>query len=169
MIDDIKRLRVVLYVLMYLTAIVCANLAVTAWGPEVAIVTAFFFIGLDLTSRDALHDLWHGRSLWLKMGALILTGSLLSWVLNRNAGRVAVASFASFALSGTADAVAYTYLRRYARLLRVNGSNVVGAAADSVAFPTLAFGSFLPFIILGQFAAKVLGGFFWSLFLNDVS
>ena len=30
---------------------------------------------------------------------------------------------------------------------------------------TIAFGSFLPLIVLGQFAAKVGGGFVWSLFL----
>ena len=50
-----------------------------------------------------------------------------------------------------------------AKLLRVNGSNVVGAAVDSLVFPTLAFGAFLWPIVLGQFAAKVAGGVLWSL------
>jgi len=49
--------------------------------------------------------------------------------------------------------------------VRVNGSNVVSAAVDSVVFPTLAFGSFLPWVILGQFLAKVAGGAVWSLIL----
>ena len=39
-------------------------------------------------------------------------------------------------------------------------------AVDSILFPTIAFGSFLPLIVLGQFAAKVGGGFVWSLLLN---
>jgi hypothetical protein len=30
-------------------------------------------------------------------------------------------------------------------------------------FPTLAFGSFMWTIVLGQFLAKTLGGFVWSL------
>ena len=34
----------------YLVAIVLANLSVAAWGPSVAIVNAFLFIALDLTS-----------------------------------------------------------------------------------------------------------------------
>ena len=46
------------------------------------------------------------------------------------------------------------------------GSNVFGALVDSLVFPTIAFGGFLPWITLGQFAAKVAGGFLWSLVLG---
>ena len=63
------------------------------------------------------------------------------------------------------DAVVYHWLGGYPRWLRVNGSNVPSAAVDSIVFPSLAFGTFLPWIILGQFAAKVCGGFAWSLIL----
>lgn len=52
--------------------------------------------------------------------------------------------------------------------MRVNGSNVPAALVDSIVFPTIAFGALLPWIVLGQFAAKVLGGFVWSLLLNQV-
>lgn len=45
-----------LYVIMYLVAIVLANLTVAAFGPRMVIVNAFLFIGLDLTARDRLHD-----------------------------------------------------------------------------------------------------------------
>ena len=58
----------------YLVAIVPANLSV-ARGASVAIVNAFLFIALDLTSRDALHSAWRGRSLAWRMAALIATGS----------------------------------------------------------------------------------------------
>ena len=51
-------------------------------------------------------------------------------------------------------------------MVRVNGSNVFSAAVDSAVFPTLAFGVFLPWVILGQFAAKVAGGFVWSMILE---
>jgi uncharacterized PurR-regulated membrane protein YhhQ (DUF165 family) len=50
--------------------------------------------------------------------------------------------------------------------LRLNGSNVPSALTDSLVFPTLAFGAFLWPILLGQFAAKVLGGFVCSLFFR---
>lgn len=152
-------------VALYLAAIVAANLSVAAWGPAVAIVNAFLFIGLDLTTRDALHEAWRGRGLVWRMAALIGAGSLLSYALNRAAGPVALASFVAFAVSAGLDSLTYALLGRRAYLVRVNGSNLVGAAADSLLFPTLAFGAFLPGIIAGQFAAKVAGGLIWAYVL----
>ena len=52
-------------------------------------------------------------------------------------------------------------------MIRVNGSNVAGSAIDSIVFPTLAFGVFMLEIVLGQFVAKFLGGFLWSLVLQN--
>jgi uncharacterized PurR-regulated membrane protein YhhQ (DUF165 family) len=124
------------------------------------------FIGLDLTSRDHLHDAWHGRGLAWKMAALIAVGSLLSWLLNRNAGPIALASFAAFACAAIVDTAIYHLLKDRSKMLKINGSNVLSAAVDSLVFPTLAFGAILPVIVIGQFAAKVLGGFLWSIVLN---
>lgn len=140
---------------------------VTTYGPSIAIVTAFLFIGLDLTTRDALHDAWKGRGLAWKMAALIGAGSILSYALNHNAGPIALASFVAFAVSATLDALVYAALGSRAYLVRVNGSNVVGAAADSVLFPALAFGFPLLWgIMLGQFVAKVAGGALWAWVLS---
>lgn len=152
-----------IYVILYLVAIVLANLTVAAFGPSMVIVNAFLFIGLDLTARDHLHDAWRGNKLLPKMTALIATGSILSWLLNRDAGQIALASFVAFAAAATVDAIVYHLLGKYPRWLRINGSNVPSALVDSLIFPTLAFGAFLPLIVLGQFIAKVLGGFAWSL------
>ena len=152
-----------IYVILYLVAIVLANLSVAQFGPEVAIVNAFLFIGLDLTARDHLHEAWRGKQLLPKMAALIAAGSILSWLLNRNAGPVALASFVAFASAATVDAIVYQQLGKYPRWLRINGSNVPSAAVDSLVFPTLAFGGLLWNIVLGQFVAKVAGGFLWSL------
>jgi hypothetical protein len=46
-----------------------------------------------------------------------------------------------------------------------------GAAVDSVLFPTIAFGVLMPEIVILQFAAKVIGGGFWSYIFKkyDVS
>lgn len=154
------------YVLMYLAAIVAANLTVAMWGPSMTVVNAFLFIGLDLTARDKLHDAWHGNGLVWKMGALIATGSVLSWLLNQAAAQIALASFVAFAAASVVDTVAYHMLRNRVWWQRVNGSNVLSAAVDSVLFPTIAFGALLPVIVLGQFAAKVLGGAVWSWILG---
>ena len=151
-----------LYIGMYLTAAILANLSVAYFGPASTIFNAFVFIGLDLTARDKLHEAWHGKNLWLKMFALIAAGSLISYLLNRNAGMIAVASLAAFGVAGLVDAIVYQFLYNKAWMIKVNGSNVFSALADSLVFPTIAFGGFLPLIVLGQFAAKVTGGFIWS-------
>lgn len=151
------------YVVLYLVAIVLANLSVAAFGPAVVIINAFIFIGLDLTVRDHLHDAWRGNNLIVKMTALIASGSILSWVLNRDVGQIALASFVAFAAAASVDSVVYYLLGRYPRWLRINGSNIPSAFVDSLIFPTIAFGAFLWPIVLGQFVAKVLGGFVWSI------
>lgn len=151
------------YVFLYLLAIVLANLSVAAFGPPSVIVNAFLFIGLDLVARDKLHDAWRGKNMLLKMIILVSAGSVLSWVMNRDAGSIAIASLVAFSSAAGTDTIVYHLLGRYPRWLRINGSNIPSALVDSVVFPTLAFGSFMWPIVLGQFLAKVLGGFLWSL------
>lgn len=153
-------------IMLYLAAIVVANLLVAQFGPVVAILNAFLLIALDLTARDRLHEQWQGRGLWLKMLALIGSGSLLSYALNANAGPIALASFVAFLGAGLADTLVYWLLGERSRMVKVNGSNLVSSAVDSLIFPALAFGWPLLWpIVLGQFVAKVAGGWLWSLVL----
>lgn len=143
-----------------------ANLTVAWWGPGWSIVNAFILIGFDLASRDRLHDRWQHNRIVPKMGALIAAGGLISWALNSGAGQIALASTVAFVLAALADTVTYVALGKRARLVRMNGSNVVGAGVDSLVFPTLAFGGLMWWVTLGQFAAKTVGGFIWSLILT---
>lgn len=156
---------------VYGGALVGANLSIAAFGPWVSPINAFVLIGLDLTLRDRLHDAMSGRrGFWLRMAAIIVGSALVSYALNPAAGRIALASFVAFILAGAADALVYHWLRQTARgtdyMVRVNGSNIAGAAVDSLIFPTLAFGAIMPAIIALQFAAKVGGGYVWSLILR---
>ena len=156
------------YVILYLFAIVAANLIVAWQGPWITPITAFVFIGLDITTRDKLHDSWQHRGLLWKMGCLIAGGSLLSWLVNRNAGMIALASFVAFAVSTTVDAIVYHSVHR-SKFERVNWSNLASGAIDSVLFPAIAFG-WPPSmeIVYGQATAKVAGGLFWSLIFYKV-
>ena len=153
-------------VFIYLMAVVLANLLILWLGPQAAVITAFLFIGLDLSLRDILHDQWHGEQVWWKMLALICGGSAISIVLNWDALPIALASATAFLAAGLGDALVYAGLRKKRFMIRVNGSNVAGSAIDSIVFPTLAFGVFMPEIVLGQFVAKFVGGFLWSLVLQ---
>jgi queuosine precursor transporter len=152
---------------VYLSAMVLANIAVAFFGPSSTVVIAFLFIGLTLSTRDKLHDLW-GRNVARNMVLLIGLGGVLSYLATPDAGRIAFASLSAFLASESFDAVLYARLRRRPYLIRSNGSNLLGAAVDSLVFPTLAFGVLMPGIILAEFAAKVLGGFLWSLLFNAI-
>lgn len=153
-------------VIIYLLAIVIANMIILWFGPQAAIITAFLFIGLDLSLRDKLHDQWDGKHLWWKMLTLICGGSAISIVLNYDALPIALASATAFLMSGMGDALFYDMFGHKKFIFRANSSNVAGSAIDSLVFPTLAFGVLMPEIILGQFLAKILGGLLWSVVLQ---
>ena len=171
-----RKLKAALVVL-WLAAIVAANWSSAHWGPEASIWNAFFLIGLTLSTRDALHDLW-GRNTPRNMAGLIFTGSALSYATSLLfasealpsdvVARIALASCVALAVAETADAILYHVLRRREWLERSNTSNVLSSALDSVVFVWIAFGAdgFLWAVMFGQFTAKIAGGFLWSLVLK---
>ena len=59
-------------VFIYLLAVVLANIIILWVGPQATVITAFLFIGLDLTLRDKLNDQWYGKQLWWKNADLDL-------------------------------------------------------------------------------------------------
>ena len=146
---------------IYAAAMTLANLSVAAFGPAISPVNAFVLIGLDLALRDWLHV---RLRLW-QMGALIAFTGLLTYVLNPAAGQIAIASACAFTAAALVDWGTFAKLRG-SWMLRANGSNIAGAAVDSLVFPTLAFGALMPQIVLAQFVAKVAGGAVWSLLLR---
>ena len=158
-----------LAVSLYIAAMVVANLTVAAFGPAITPINAFLLIGLDLTLRDRLHERWAHRALWPRMLALIAVAGAVSWLLNPASGRIALASVAAFVVAGLVDAVVYQALRDRPWMVRANGSNVAGAAADSLLFPTIAFGGLLPAVVAMQFVAKVAGGAFWAWLLQRLT
>ena len=145
----------------YAAAMILANLSVATFGPWVSPINAFVLIGLDLALRDWLHV---RLKVW-QMGALIAGTGVLTYLLNPAAGQIAVASSVAFTAAALVDWTAFAKLRG-SWMFRANGSNVAGAAVDSLVFPTLAFGALMPQIVLAQFAAKVAGGAIWAMLLR---
>lgn len=148
-------------ILIYAAAMTLANLSVAAFGPAISPVNAFVLIGLDLALRDWLHV----RLRAWQMLALIVAAGALTYLLNPAAGKIAVASSCAFTAAALVDWLTFARLRG-SWLLRANGSNVAGAAVDSLIFPTLAFGVLMPHIVALQFVAKVAGGAVWAWLLN---
>lgn len=156
-----------IYPAIYIAALVTANLLVAWLGPWFSPINAFVLIGLDLSLRDKLHEQWQNDKLVLKMGGLIAVASVVSYLWNPAAGSIALASFVAFALAMSVDTIAYHFLRDKPWMIRSNGSNVAGAAVDSITFPAIAFGGLMPEIVALQFMSKICGGAIWSYWLKN--
>ncbi len=150
--------------IIYAAAMTLANLSVAAFGPWVSPINSFVLIGLDLALRDWLHV----RLRPWQMAALIVSTGALTFLLNPAADKIAVASSVAFLLAALTDWAVFVRLPG-SWLRRANGSNVAGAAVDSLVFPTLAFGALLPHIVAMQFVAKVAGGSLWALALSKLN
>lgn len=147
----------------YAAAMILANLSVAAFGPWVSPINAFVLIGLDLALRDWLHV---RLRVW-QMGALIAGTGALTYALNPAAGMISIASSVAFTAAAVVDWATFARMGG-SWMRRANGSNVAGAAVDSLVFPTLAFGALMPQIVLAQFAAKVAGGAVWAWIIGRV-
>lgn len=150
--------------LIYVLAICAANFSVHIFGPLITPLNAFLFIGLDFVIRDKLHE----RIGILKMLALIVVAGCISFAINPATDMIAIASVAAFALAALTDASVYQALIKRPWLVKSNGSNIASSAVDSVVFPLIAFGTFMPLVAAGQFTAKVFGGAIWSCLLRNI-
>lgn len=148
--------------IIYVLAICAANFSVHVFGPLITPINAFLFIGLDFVIRDKLHE----RIGIMRMFCLISIAGVISFAVNPATDMIAIASVAAFALAATADATVYQALIKKPWLVKSNGSNIAASAVDSVVFPLIAFGAFLPWVVAGQFIAKVFGGAIWSWLLR---
>ncbi len=148
--------------LIYAVSMTLANLTVAMFGAAITPVNGFVLIGLDLSLRDWLHV----RLRSWQLGTLIIVAGAITYGLDHSTKQIAIANTAAFTLAALVDWFVFSRLRRGSWLFRSNTSNVAGSAVDSLVFPTLAFGSFLPSIIVLQFLAKTVGGAFWSWIFN---
>lgn len=152
------------YVLIfsYLFAIVLANLVVTKYGAAALPITAFVLIPFDLIARDQLHEYWSKNGLKLKMFLLVVSGSVLSYLLNKDALNIAIASSVSFLVAGFFDYLVYHYLGNKKRAVKMICSNTVSSIIDSILFQQIAFAQILVFVAIHQSLLKICGTIIWT-------
>lgn len=152
-----------MFVLVYVFAICVANLSASYFGLWVTPINAFVLIGLELVVRDILH---HKLSK-LQMMFVVVAAGILSFLINSNAINVAIASFFAITISCFVDYVVYSRVDG-AWIKKSNTSNLFSGFTDSIIFPLIAFGVFIPEIFALQWSAKVFGGFIWTVFLHKL-
>lgn len=145
---------------VFLGAIVAANLIIAEFGAAAVLYVAFGLVGVNLLARDVLHTAWEGRGLWWRMGALIAAGGVLAYLLNADAGIVAIASVLAFTAAGIVNTVVFHLLKGRRWEERVHGSNLVAAVVDSFTFIYIAIGPIFE-LAFAQSTAKVAGVVVW--------
>lgn len=169
----LRRERIIEYLMVttFVTVMALANLAIAHFGPWFLPVTAFVSVGIVLVTRDYLHDTWSTRpgSFWLRMFAMIAAAGVLAYAVDQSAGMVAIASVSALVGSSLVETVVFQRVFGQKWMIRSNTSNAVGAVADSLIFPLVAFGVAgvggwgpLALLVLTQAATKAAGGLFWS-------
>lgn len=145
--------------IIYISAMLLANVLAASFGPVITPFNSFFLIGLDMTLRDYLQQ----KISFLHMGLLIAATAGLTFFLTPSASSIAIASAVAFSLSAVTSWFVFYLSRRMKWIARSSTANVFGSAVDSFVFPLFAFGAFLPHIVAGQLLAKVFGGFVWAV------
>lgn len=149
---------------IYIAVICVANLLVAHFGPWITPINAFVLVGLDMVLRDILHE----RYGLIRSVLLSAVAGVISYAINPAAGIIAIASVVAFVAASVANAWVYQLLISKPWLKKSNAGNIAAAAVDSGLFPVIAFGAFMPGIVIGQFMAKVGGGFVWSMLLRKL-
>lgn len=152
----------IIAIICYAFAMTVANLLIVKFGVWFSPINSFLLIGLTLVLRDWLHI----RLKAWQMALLITASGVITYLLNPAAAQIAIASSVAFTLAALVDWAVFAKVKGN-WFKRSNASNVAGAAVDSIAFPTIAFGLFMPEIVLVQFASKIIGGYIWSVLLKE--
>lgn len=148
-------------IILYLTAFIIANFLVLYFGKYGLLLSSLFLIPFDFVMRCFFHETWKGKELILKLGLIVLSASVLTYLINYNAQNIAIGSAGGFIAAQIFAGIFYQLFINKSYFFKVNGSDAVGILVDSIVFQLLAFGSLNIYIMLSQFILKIIGGLFW--------
>jgi uncharacterized PurR-regulated membrane protein YhhQ (DUF165 family) len=148
-------------IILYLTAFIIANFLVLFFGKYGLLLSSLFLIPFDFVMRCLFHEKWKGKELILKLGLIVLSASVLTFLINFNAQNIAIGSAGGFIAAQIFAGIFYQLFIKKSYFIKVNGSDAVGILVDSIVFQFLAFGTFNIYIMISQFILKIFGGLFW--------
>jgi uncharacterized PurR-regulated membrane protein YhhQ (DUF165 family) len=97
----------------------------------------------------------------IKLGALVITASIITYLINADAQNIALGSAGGFISAQIAAGLFYQLVIKKSYFIKVNGSDAIGILIDSIVFQLLAFSVINYEITIIQFVLKLLGGLFW--------
>lgn len=146
---------------LYLLAFIFANFIVLWFGANGLIFTALFLIPFDFVMRCMFHEQWKGKELIIKLGALVIISSSLTYIINSDSKNIAMGSALGFIAAQIFAGIFYQLTIKKRTFIKVNGSDAVGILIDSIVFQLVAFSSINSYITISQLTLKLIGGLFW--------
>lgn len=146
---------------LYLLAFILSNFIVLWFGASGLIVTALFLIPFDFVMRCFFHENWKGKQLIIKLGLLVITASLITYIINVESKNIALGSSLGFISAQIVAGIFYQKFISKSFFFKVNGSDAIGIFVDSFMFQLIAFQSINYNITITQFILKIIGGLFW--------
>ena len=150
-----------LFIILYLVALVAANLIVKHFGPYGLWFSSAFLIPFDFICRCIFHETWKGYKLVLNLTLLTIVSGIITFVFNHDALNIAVASFAGIVSVQIFAGIFYQIFKKKSFLVKVNLSDLVAIVVDSIVFQMVAFQTINFQVTGGQILIKMLGGLFW--------
>jgi hypothetical protein len=136
---------------------VAANLFLKHFGPYGLWFSSFFLIPFDFICRCIFHE----NKQFKLLVALVLLAALLTVLINANALKIAFASVLGFTAAQLTAGTFYQLVINRSKFVKINGSDLVAIAFDSLVFQFVAFSFFNYKVALGQIAVKLAGGLLW--------
>lgn len=158
----------IIRIIIYVGAIILANLLVLWFGKYGLLLSSSLLIPFDFVMRCYFHERWKGTGLVIRLGLLIGSAALATYLINQNSLSIAIASVVGFIFANIMAGLIYQMLIEKPVFYKVNGSDFAAIMVDSVIFQAIAFGSIDPVVMFGQVAIKMLGGLFWFWILFRV-
>ena len=146
---------------LYLLAFILANFIVLWFGAKGLIFTAIFLIPFDFVLRCLFHETWKGLELILKLGTLVITASIITYLINAEAQNIALGSAGGFISAQIVAGIFYQLVIKKSYFIKVNGSDAIAILIDSIVFQLIAFSVIDCQITISQFLLKIAGGLFW--------
>lgn len=154
-----KVLMTSLLILMYAVA----NLAVVTFGVWITPFNALVIIGAEIVIRDRIqYKYGFAYSIFSCLAAGVVTV-----LITPSSLKIAIASVASIVIAGIVAGIAFK-LREGSFYKKSFSANIFAAAADSLVFPLVAFGAFMPYVTMAQFCAKTLGASIILLIMRKI-
>lgn len=101
----------------------------------------------------------------MNLTLLTLASGLVTFIINREALNIAVASFCGFIAAQIGAGIFYQKNKNKSWFYKVNVSDLIAIVFDSVVFQLVAFSVLSLQVTAGQIVIKFLGGLLWYFIL----